>query len=175
MTPHYKYKVTRPIRPEEFFKTIKEYPKILSTKHLSFLALIYWSGVRITEALNLEPNDFVHYPNHIEVRITRLKGSKQTENLVFPLKLAYVNDIVWQVKNTNDECKIWDFNRKTGYNIVKRVFPNLYPHFFRLNRITDIIRKHGLSGAKTYTGLTLNSLNFYVGTMDIKKIGESLE
>ena len=33
------------------------------------------------------------------------------------------------------EERIFTFSRKTAYNIVSTAFPDLYPHYFRMNRI----------------------------------------
>ena len=51
------------------------------------------------------------------------------------------------------EERIFQFTRKTGYNIVKRTFPDLSPNYFRMNRI---LQQGGYHGASEQFGLSAN-------------------
>ena len=70
--------------------------------------------------------------------------------------------------------KIFKFCRKTAYNIVKKVFPDRYPHYFRLNRITKILERFGAVTVQNVIGINMNSINAYVGKIDIKRVGDAL-
>jgi len=56
---------------------------------------------------------------------------------------------------------------------VDRVFK--YPHYFRLSRITNFfLEGWNIAQVRTWTGLSLKALNYYVGLVDITKMGETL-
>jgi len=50
-----------------------------------------------------------------------------------------------------------------------------YPHHLRLSRITNFFsRGFPIAQVRSWSGLTLSSLEFYVGTVDIEKMGREL-
>ena len=70
--------------------------------------------------------------------------------------------------------RIFKFCRKTAYNTVKKVFSDLYPHYFRMNRITATVRKFDAATVCNVFGMNLNSINHYIGKVDIKRVGQAL-
>ena len=50
----------------------------------------------------------------------------------------------------------------------------MYPHYFRMNRITNISEKHGDSYVYSYVGICAQSIDHYRGKVDIKKVGKAL-
>jgi len=55
-----------------------------------------------------------------------------------------------------------------------RVFA--YPHYHRLTRITQFfLDGHTIAEVKSWTGLTLKALDYYVGLVSIHKMGKSLK
>lgn len=112
----------------------------------------------------------------------RLKHSKKTVPLPIPLDAPYVGSIVDSVIRVGRERRVWPYCRKTGYNIVRRVFA--YPHYHRLSRITWFFMPHpemgrprgfSLAEVKSWTGLTLKALDYYVGLVGISEMGEALK
>ena len=50
-----------------------------------------------------------------------------------------------------------------------------YPHFFRLSRITNFFDEGWtIAQVHSWTGLSLKALDYYVGLVDVKRMGESL-
>ena len=109
------------------------------------------------------------------------KLPKTTAPLEIPVDAAFVESIIDSIRLTKKEKRVWPYHRSTGWRIVKRVFA--YPHYHRLSRITwffmphpEIGRPQGFSIAevRSWTGLSLRALNYYIGLVSISKMGESL-
>jgi len=71
--------------------------------------------------------------------------------------------------------RIFKFCRKTAYNIVKRIFPNLYPHYFRMNRITKTDILFGDATVYHVFGIGASSIDHYRGKIDIKNVREAMK
>jgi len=95
----------------------------------------------------------------IYIEFFRLKGSKQTD----PIPLPREDALEWLCEQ---EGELFTFCRKTAYNIVKRAFPVLYPHYFRMNRIVQISDKFGDATVYSYVGITASSIDHYRGKVD---------
>ncbi len=145
--PHrYKYgKQTEPIDLRTF-RTIMDNGKFVrshSLAHRSFLAFLYWFGVRKSEALERVREDFATKDGLLIVNAPPKKGGERMP-LEIPVNYPYVNLIIKQVKKTrrtlkNPTCRVWNMSAATGWRVVKRVMPKHYPHFFRLNRATRFL------------------------------------
>jgi integrase len=170
--PKYKKKITRLMNYEEFSFKLESYRDIKTNKPLSpsrkaFLTVLFFSACRISEALALTPDDIHCTPDTIFVNFFRLKGSKQTDPLPLPRQ-----DALNYLCGLSDDPFPW--SRSTGYRIVKRVFPILYPHYFRMNRFTNVAEKHGLATMISFSGLSPTSVSHYIAKVDIKRVGKAL-
>ena len=151
-------------------------------QHVGLVAFLHYSAVRITEGLNMRKEQFRVTPSLLFCDIgIRLKGSQSTPPLEIPVDAAFVESIIDSIRATKKEKQVWPYHRSTGWRIVKRVFH--YPHYHRLSRITwffmphpEIGRPQGFSIAevRSWTGLSLRALNYYIGLVSISKMGESL-
>jgi len=112
--------------------------------HKSFLAFLYWFGVRKAEALERTKEDFLIEDGLLIVNARPKKGGER-ESLEIPVDYPYADLIVENVKRTrhsprNADGRVWDFSPRTAINIVKRALGDrYYPHFFRLNRATRFL------------------------------------
>ena len=161
--PKYKKKITRLMEYKEFNKEIEELP----TNKQAFLTLLFFSGCRVSEALALTPNDINCTPDTIYIQFFRLKGSKQTD----PTPLPKAESLLWLCEQKEE---LFSFHRTTAYRLVKKVFPNLYPHYFRMNRITKISEDFGDAFVYSFVGICAQSIDHYRGKVDIKKVGQAL-
>lgn len=161
--PKYKKKITNPMDYKDFKAAIQELP----IHKQAFLSLLFFSACRISEALALSSNDINCVRDTIFVHFFRLKGSKQTD----PIPLPRADALIWLC---GQEGKLFSFSRTTGYRIVKSVFPNLYPHYFRMNRIVFISDKFGDATVYSYVGISASSIDHYRGKVDISKVGKAL-
>lgn len=179
--PYYRKhgKIARPITEEAFKKGIETGHFVLR-KHKAFCVLLYYTAVRKMEGLRavreqfilLEGDDTLYFD--VGERLKK-KGSwfKETDPLPLPLKAPFMNLLVEAVKDTKPKKRVFPYSARTGYNIVDRAFQ--YPHLFRLSRITWFLdHKWSLARIRSWTALSLTALEFYVGKVAIKEMGESL-
>ena len=161
--PRYNKKITRLMDYDEFKTAIDELP----IARQAFLSILFFSGCRVSEALALESNDISCTEDTIYIQFFRLKGSKPTD----PTPIPKTNALSWLCSQSG---RLFSWCRKTGYNIVNRAFPSMYPHFFRMNRITKISEKHGDAFVYSYVGICAQSIDHYRGKVDIKRVGKAL-
>jgi len=147
--PRYNKKITSLLDYQDFKTAIADLP----IRYQAFLSVLFFAGCRVSEALALTSNDINCMDDTIFIQFLRLKGSKQTDPQELPKA---------------DAC------RKTAYNVVKRVFPTLYPHYFRMNRITKTADQFGDSTVYHLFGITASSIDHYRGKVDIKRVGKAM-
>ena len=143
--------------------------------HKAFCILLYYTGVRKSEALRVVKEQFQVRNNFLlfDVR-PRLKSGVQTPPLNIPINAPFVNLLLEAIQEKKEGEKIFPFCSKTAYNIVDRVF--YYPQHFRLNRITNFfLDGFTIPQVRSWTGhKTLKGLEAYIGLVSVKKMGESL-
>ena len=161
--PHYKKKITRPMEYEELKEGIDDLPE----DKQALLSILFFAGCRISEALALTSNDINCQGDMIYIQFFRLKGSKQTD----PQEIPRSQPLEWVCKQ---EGKLFDFSRTTAWRWVKKVFSDLYPHYFRLNRITKTVMKFGDAEAYHLYGITALAIDHYRGKVDVKRVGKAL-
>lgn len=173
--PKYKKKITNLMDYADFSRRVenvriisrgKEQPLLEFQK--AFLTVLFFSGCRISEALALTGADIHCTQDAIFVQFFRLKGSKQTD----PTELPRADALLWLC---GQEGRLFPFCRMTGYRLVKKVFPILYPHYFRMNRITKTSDKFGDTTVYRVFGICAQSIDHYRGKVDIKRVGQALK
>jgi len=174
--PHYRTtgKLIEPISDKGFISSMKD-GHFCRRKHMGFVTLLYYSAVRKTEALRATKEQFRLTKDRIFFNVgKRLKRGIDTKlPLNIPLSAPFADEIVYSIEHTEKNSRVWPYCKKTGYNIVHRVYA--YPHFFRLSRITNFfLEGWSIAQVRSWSGLTLRALEFYVGLVDIMKMGESL-
>lgn len=176
MSPHYRRhgKIQTPLTDEEWIELMNQ-GYFVEKEHRGFVALLYYSAVRKTEALRTLRNQIIMRGDRLYYSVgTRLKHGKNTPPLPIPLDAPFVDEIVWCWKNVDWDERIWKFCKKTAYNIVTRTMQG-YPHYFRLSRITNFfLDGWTIAQVRSWTGLSLRALEYYVGLADISKMGDSL-
>lgn len=163
MTPAYNKKITRQMDYEEFREGLTDLPQ----NKQAFLSILFFAGVRVSEALALAANDITCTSDTVYIQFFRLKGSKQTDPTPIPKTPA----LSWLCSQVGD---LFPWCRKTGYNIVNRAFEGFYPHFFRQNRVIKISIKRGDAYVYSYMGICAQSIDHYRGKVDIIGVGKDL-
>ena len=163
MTPRYNKKITRLMEYSEFREAIVDLPEIRQ----AFLSILFFAGCRVSEALALTSQDISCTGDTIFIQFFRLKGSKQTD----PQELPRADALEWVCEQ---EGKLFSFSRMTAYRTVKKVFSDLYPHYFRMNRITKTDIKFGDATVYQVFGISASSIDHYRGKVDIKRVGKAL-
>jgi len=166
-------KIETPLTEEEFLIGMSQ-GKFTKPKHRGFVALVYYTGIRKAEALRALPEQFRLDHKRIIFDVgKRLKHGIQTPALVIPLAAPYAESIWQAVTNTDHGNRVFPYSNKTGYNIFDRVFS--YPHHMRLSRITNFfLEGYTIPQVHSWTGLTLKALDYYIGLVDVARMGESL-
>ena len=162
--PKYKKKITRLMDYQEFKEAIRD---IVTWRDRAFLTLLFFSGCRVSEALALKDGDIHCTKELIFVQFFRLKGSTQTD----PQELPRADALSWMC---GQEGKLFPFSRATAYRLIKRAFPDLYPHYFRMNRITKTDILFGDATVYHIFGISASSIDHYRGKVDIKRVGKAL-
>ena len=163
MTPKYNKKITRLMEYKELSQAIS----ILPVDRQALLAILFFAGCRVSEALALTSDDISCTGETIFIQFFRLKGSKQTD----PQELPRADSLLWICEQ---EGKLFSFTRMTAYRTVKKVFADLYPHYFRMNRITKTDILFGDATVYHVFGISASSIDHYRGKVDIKQVGKAL-
>ena len=164
MTPAYIKKITRLMQYDEFKTAIIDLPP----DRQALLSILFFAGCRVSEALALTSNDINCTSDTLYIQFFRLKGSKQTD----PQELPNADALTWICEQ---QGKLFPFTRMTAYRTVRKAFDDLYPHYFRMNRITNIVENFGVGTVHSVVGLSLPSIVHYIGKVDIKKVGRALQ
>lgn len=98
----------------------------------------------------------------------------KTPPLPISRKAPYINELINAIINPTHDGRLFPYSEKTGYNIAERA-GLFYPHLCRLSRITWFFTQgYTIEQIKSWTGLGLAALNFYVGIVSLRKMGRSL-
>jgi len=150
------------------YDAFKEGIDELEQDRQALLSIMFFSGCRVSEALALSSDDISCTADTIYIQFFRLKGSKQTD----PTPLPKTNSLTWICFQ---DGKLFSFCRTTAYRTVKKAFPSLYPHYFRMNRIVDISDRFGDATVYSWVGICAQSIDHYRGKVDIGKVGKALK
>ena len=161
--PRYNKKITRLMEYPDFKESISD----LADDRKALLSILFFAGCRVSEALALTSDDISCTGDTIFIQFFRLKGSKQTD----PQELPRADALTWICEQ---EGKLFHFTRRTAHRTVKRVFSDLYPHYFRMNRIVKISEKFGDATVYSVIGISASSIDHYRGKVDIKHVGKAL-
>ena len=166
-------KIQTPLSEDEF-KEGMTHGYFVEDNHRAYTILLYYSAVRNGEATRATRDQFRIMPDKILFDVgQRLKHSKTTPALPIPLSAPYVLELEDLIISTPKGERLFPFTTRTGYNIVRRVFK--YPHYFRLSRITwFFLQGYNIAQVRSWTGLSLRALDYYVGLVEIEKMGQSL-
>jgi len=140
-----------------------------------FCAALYYYGTRVSELLRAKKEQFFQKDGRVYFDVgPRLKSGLLTAPLFVPVGRPFARTIWRAVEETQPKKRVWGFSRATAWNITDRSFKT-YPHHFRLSRITLLLQKgFTILEVKSWSGhKSLQSLDFYAGTVSIEKMGEA--
>lgn len=169
--PHkYKFgKQTRTIS-YEFFKTqLTNGYKVDDKRDISLIILLYYLGCRVRALLELKREDIEIGEQSISFMLKALKHGIRNVPLKLPTTLPFMNIFLEYFRQIRGEKKVFSFSYSTALRIVKRVFPDKYTHYFRLNRCTQFLDDPNatLPEVRTWFGWKgLSSVSDYIGYSD---------
>jgi len=164
----------------------------MNRESLAYFWLLYYSGVRNSELYERTIDDCSLSETHFIIDFhQRKKGSAEVPSLEFPFWFPGMDVVCEQLKRSRERRKTrkliertvngvrskervkanWLFphiHRTRASMIVKQILGDqYYPHFLRLNRITQMCSDKDVTIAmiKSYTGIkTLKVIQGYIGT-----------
>ena len=122
---------------EQIFEDLKKSKQTNAGLYILILKLIYLSGLRISEALNLKWSDINHQDNSIYVYG---KGSKER-------KVFIINDYLAQLKNLEKNNQyIFTINKKKiSTRSVNKFLQNCYDNSLIKNKLSSHIFRHSFA------------------------------
>ena len=122
---------------EQIFEDLKKSKQSNAWLYILILKLIYLSGLRISEALNLKWSDINHQDNSIYVYG---KGSKER-------KVFIINDYLVQLKNLEKNSQfIFTINKKKiSTRSVNKFLQNCYDNSLIKNKLSSHIFRHSFA------------------------------
>ena len=122
---------------EQIFEDLKKSKQTNAGLYILILKLIYLSGLRISEALNLKWSDINHQDNFIYVYG---KGSKER-------KVFIINDYLVQLKNLekNNQYVFTINKKKISTRSVNKFLQNCYNNSLIKNKLSSHIFRHSFA------------------------------
>ena len=122
---------------EQIFEDLKKSKQTNAGLYILILKLIYLSGLRISEALNLKWSDINHQDNSIYVYG---KGSKER-------KVFTINDYLVQLKNLekNNQFVFTINKKKISTRSVNKFLQNCYDNSLIKNKLSSHIFRHSFA------------------------------
>ena len=168
--PHIKTQLT----PKQFFKLLEA--QDLGPAKNSLLILLFYTGIRVSEALRLERKSFFTDPDSTTLYVKvgkRLKRGKITKDLPLSFLLEGVAELWEYTLHQEYQGKVWRFHRQTAYRACKKL--GLYPHYFRFNLASHFAETAPISKFMQWFGWRkAETAMSYVAELDILELGEAL-
>jgi hypothetical protein len=157
------------------FKERMQTGKFVKKSHRGFAIGEYYFGLRKTELRLVMKEQFSIQGNYLVFDVgERLKHSSKTDPLKVNLDAPFIQEFIEHIEHTKESSRVFEFSDKTAYNIMRRA-GFFYPHYCRLSRITNLfVSGKNIAEVKSFTGLSLKALDFYVGKVGLLKIADSL-
>lgn len=134
----------------------------LNLRKKAYTFILYWLGCRRSEPLYIMKENIEEKDGSLFITIPALKGGKRGGPIELPLSYYGVDLIKEAWQKTKKAKPIFPFSAKTGYRIVKQLFPEKTPHWFRHNRVTKLRKQIDgdtvtLDDVKSFTGIKSDS------------------
>lgn len=166
-------KIMKPITFPEFEKAL-EHPYNAALCYRSFIALIYYTGVRVSEALRAVKEDFRTERATLYWDVgRRLKHGRVTPPLPLDLSQPHMNLILEQLNSTKKGERLFDFDRVTAWRHVKKGGLG-YNHLARLSAMTFFLKSgYSIAEIVNWFGVSVQTVNSYIGDLTLEKMGST--
>lgn len=166
-----------------YYSAVRKLEALRSVKEQFTIAndVVYFDvGPRLKKIRRRRKGKRLSEAKYLEV-FNRRKSQITTPPIPLEVNLPFMDHLLKNIDQAPEGERIFPFGHATAYNIIDRVFA--YPHLFRLSRITwfflphpEIGRPRGFSipEVKTFTGLSVAALDYYIGRADVSDMGRAL-
>ena len=107
------------------------------------IIVLYYYGLRISEALMLKPMDFKRFVHkkskreYLQVRSVTLKKRKdKSRTLYVPMSEPYILDLYNYARSVSSPS-VFTYSRQWCRVKIQKLLPKVSPHVFRHNRLND--------------------------------------
>ena len=140
---------------------------IKATRDKALLAFLFLTGARISEIvrsirkydLNIEMHKSEKFLVIYNVKCLKRKpGNIATRNIPINIEREkqFLKFVFAYTKELKPEEYLFKFSRQAAYNVVRKFRDELFPHYFRHLRLTDLTTLYGFNSAelRQFTGWT---------------------
>ncbi len=116
-----------------------------SLRDRALLALLALTGLRISEALSIDVNQFENTETSYwitNVKILKRREEHILQDFILPKKgiFGYLTALVMEHKATKKKGKLFDINRVTAWRIINHM-TGFWCHYFRSQRLSHLVNK----------------------------------
>lgn len=164
-------KLLTEITPEQFDASLA-HPYNSSPDMQAFLVLLYYSGVRVSEALRTTRDQFQVTESTLYWDVgRRLKHGRHTPRLPLDRELPHMQLLVSWIEKHPRIPKLFDFSRTTAWRHAKAGGLG-YNHHARLSAITFFLRNgRSVADVVNWFGVSVQTVNSYIGEIDLEEMG----
>lgn len=174
MYPH-RYKLGKNLQPitTEQFEAALKHPYNQAVEFQAYTVEIYYTGVRVSEALRAVKEDYREDAKTLWWDVgRRLKHGKETKPLPLSLEQPHMDLLLEQVNKTKKMRRVFDFDRTTAWRHISRTGIG-YNHRARLNLITLYLsRGWSVAQVVNWFGISVQTVNSYIGDTDMLEMGK---
>lgn len=113
----------------------------------ALIICLYYYGLRISEALALNPRDFKLFKHkksgreYLQVRSPTLKNrTNKSRTLYVPLDQPYIQQLYEYVRSVHSP-RVFDYSRQWARVRIQKLLPFVSPHVFRHNILNDMAQQ----------------------------------
>jgi len=141
----------------------------------AFNILVFYTGLRKGEILMLKRENFSFLEDGtlkidafrekkgIKTYINEKAKKEATYSVYLDLSWKYIDELSDWIRKFEKEEKVFSISGVTAWKYVKEIFPDKYPHYYRMNRITYLCNQDlSLAEIQRITGLSLPTIQKYI-------------
>lgn len=157
--------------------------ELLDSYYRAYAVLIYYLGIRVSEALRLRKEDlrldngrlYIDVGIRLKTARKRKDGStskgKRTQPIPLDLEQPHVELLVSRWKHTRKGQLLFPFCRMTALRQISRAGLG-YNHLSRLTAITDFLKAgRSIADVVNWFGISVQTVNNYIGSIDLEEMG----
>jgi len=176
--PKYHYEREEPFSPEEVAQYLK---RANGLRDQALLSLLYLTGCRISEALDLRGEDVQISEDELSIRVRPKKAEKHgplkpSSKVFLERGSIFTKPIERWVRKRKAKEPLFDISRVRAWRIVKDL-TGTSPHFFRRTRIMRMVRKgYSLDDARRWVGRKTLPVEYSEASEEeMRRIGRNID